>query len=50
MPAVFDKAYVKKLDGTHVKSGGSTWDQAQMLVEDIERFQDDNKIDRMVMV
>jgi myo-inositol-1-phosphate synthase len=50
MKAVFDKAYVKKLDGKHVKRGGSKWDLAQMLVEDIQRFQQDNELDRTVMI
>jgi myo-inositol-1-phosphate synthase len=50
MKAVFDKAYVKKLDGKHVKRGGSKWDLAQMLVEDIQRFQEDNELDRTVMI
>jgi myo-inositol-1-phosphate synthase len=50
MPAVFDKAYVKKLDGTHVKSGGTKWDYAQAVMEDIETFKKDNNCDRLVMV
>ncbi|RMF55601.1 MAG: inositol-3-phosphate synthase [Calditrichaeota bacterium] len=48
--AVFDKQYVKKLDGDFVKTGGSKWDYAQMVMEDIQRFQEENKLDRMVMV
>ncbi len=50
MAAVFDKAYVKKLDGTNVKSGGSKWDHAQMLMEDITRFKEENNCARLVMV
>jgi len=50
MAAVFDKAYVKKLDGTNVKSGGTKWDYAQALMEDIETFKKDNNCDRLVMV
>ena len=50
MPAVFDKAYVKKLDGEHVKSGGTKWDYAQMVMDDIARFKEDNNCDRVVMV
>ena len=50
MPAVFDKTYVKKLDGENVKSGGTKWDYARMLMEDIQRFQEDNNLDRLVMV
>ena len=50
MPAVFDKAYVKKLDGDNVKSGGTKWDYAQQVMEDIERFKEENDVDRLVMV
>ena len=50
MKGVFDKTYVKKLDGEYVKTGGSKWDYAQMLMEDIQRFQEDNNLDRLVMI
>jgi myo-inositol-1-phosphate synthase len=50
MPAVFDRAYVKKLDGTNVKSGGTKWDYAQQLMQDIENFKAENNCDRLVMV
>jgi myo-inositol-1-phosphate synthase len=50
MRGVFDKSYVKKLDGEFVKTGGSKWDYAQMLMEDIQQFQEDKKLDRLVMV
>lgn len=47
---VFSKDYVKKLDGSYVKTGGSKWDYAQMLMEDIQQFKEAHKLDRMVMV
>ena len=50
MPAVFDKQYVKKLDGENVKGAGTKWDHAQALMEDIERFKEENSLDRLVMV
>ena len=50
MPAVFDKTYVKNLEGENVKSGGTKWDYAQMIMDDIQRFQEDNNLDRLVMV
>jgi myo-inositol-1-phosphate synthase len=50
MKGVFDKEYVKKLDGTYIKSGKSKWDLAQMLIEDMEKFKDENKCDRLVIV
>src|SRR3569833_321436 len=40
MKAVFDKAYIKNLDGTHVKSASTKYDLADMLMEDINSFQE----------
>ncbi|NOQ98025.1 MAG: inositol-3-phosphate synthase [Calditrichae bacterium] len=50
MKGVFDKKYVKKLDGTYIKSGKSKWDLAQMLIEDMQKFKDKNSCDRLVIV
>lgn len=50
MPAVFDRRYVKKLDGPNVKTGGTWWDKHLRLQEDIEKFAADNKVSRMVMI
>ena len=50
MDAVFDQRWVKKLDGARVKRATSKWDQAQALVEDIERFRSENDCERLVMV
>ncbi len=50
MKAVFDKSYVKKLDGDWVKSGGTKWDHAQQLMEDIQGFKEHHGLDRMVMI
>ncbi len=50
MPAVFDRRYVKKLDGPNVKTGGTWWDKAQALKEDIARFKQENRCDRLVMI
>ena len=50
MDAVFDQRWVKKLDGARVKPATSKWDQAQALVEDIERFRSENGCERLVMV
>ena len=50
MDAVFDQRWVKKLDGARVKPETSKWDQAQALVEDIERFRSENDCERLVMV
>jgi len=50
MSAVFAKRYVKKLDGPNVKTTGTWWDKAQELKDDIARFKEENKCDRLVMV
>ena len=50
MKAVFDKEYVKKLDGTHIKTGKTKMDLANALMRDIRKFKKDNKCDRLVMV
>ncbi len=50
MPAVFEQQWVKKLDGKHVKKGTSKMDLAEQLMEDIRRFQDVNKCERLVAV
>ena len=50
MPAVFDRQYVKKLDGKHVKSAKTKWDLAQKLMEDIAGFRQKNGTDRNVMI
>ncbi|MEM9037490.1 MAG: inositol-3-phosphate synthase [Actinomycetota bacterium] len=49
MDAVFDRRWVSKLEGTRVKSG-SLWEQAEALIDDIERFRVDNDCDRLVAV
>lgn len=50
LPAVFDRHWVKKLDGPNVKKGGTKKDLAEKLTEDIKKFEDTNKISRSVMV
>src|SRR5579872_5718691 len=50
MKAVFDKSYIKNLDGTHVKEAATKYDLAEALMEDITRFQDIRGCDRLVMV
>lgn len=50
MTAVFDKEYVKKLDGTNIKQGESKFDLAEQLMEDIRRFKEENGCDRLAMV
>jgi len=50
MSAVFDKRYVKKLDGPNVKKGKTKYDLALMLMDDIAQFKEENNVDRMVMI
>ena len=50
MDAVFDQRWVKRLEGNRVKVLDSKLDQAQALMEDIERFRTENECDRLVMV
>ncbi len=50
MAAVFDRRYVKRLDGPNVKKGKNKKDLAEQLREDMRRFKADNKCDRLVMV
>ncbi|MGH7501388.1 MAG: inositol-3-phosphate synthase [Longimicrobiales bacterium] len=50
MPAVFDRRYVKRLDGSNVKKGSNKRELGELLREDIRRFKEANRCDRLVMV
>jgi myo-inositol-1-phosphate synthase len=50
MTAVFEQAYVKKLNGPNVKKGSSKADLADQLMADIKAFKDKNGCDRLVAV
>ncbi len=50
MAAVFDQAYVKRLSGTHVKTGANKMELAEQLMQDIADFKKKNKCARLVMV
>ncbi|MGI9038276.1 MAG: inositol-3-phosphate synthase [Gemmatimonadota bacterium] len=50
MPAVFDKKYVKKLDGTNVKKGDSKYDLMEQLRADIRNFKESKGCERLVIV
>jgi myo-inositol-1-phosphate synthase len=49
-PAVFDRHYVKRLDGPNVKKGRNKKELADQVIEDIRRFRSENQLDRLVMV
>jgi myo-inositol-1-phosphate synthase len=49
-PAVFDRRYVKRLDGPNVKKGANKKDLAEQVRDDIRRFKSEHSLDRLVMV
>lgn len=50
MPAVFDRRFVKNLDGTYIKPGQSLRTHVEALKEDIARFKKEQGVDRCVMI
>ena len=50
MKAIFDRDYVKRLEGSHVKQGKSKWDMALQARDDIQEFKDSRGVDRVVMI
>ena len=48
LPAVFDQFYVKRLHGTHVKTGKNKRDLAEQVRADIQAFR--KTVDRVVMI
>src|SRR5512135_3456931 len=50
MTAVFEQAYVKKLNGPNLKKGPSKMNLAEQLMEDIKAFKQKNGCDRLVAV
>ncbi|MEK7657348.1 MAG: inositol-3-phosphate synthase [Elusimicrobiota bacterium] len=50
MPAVFDQAFVRNLQGSNVKQGGSKWDLARQIMKDIDVFRKKNRLERVVMI
>jgi len=49
-PAVFDRRYVKRLDGPNVKKGANKMELAEQVRADIRRFKKENNLDRLVMI
>lgn len=49
-PAVFDRRYVKRLDGPNVKRGSSKRDLAEQVRADIQQFRNAHALDRLVMI
>ena len=50
MKAVFDKNYVKRIDGPNVKTKGSLRDKAEALMDDMKTFKETNGCDRLVTI
>jgi myo-inositol-1-phosphate synthase len=50
MSAVFDRHYVKRLDGPNVKKGKNKRDLAEQLIQDIRSFKAKHGLARLVMV
>jgi myo-inositol-1-phosphate synthase len=51
MSAFFSSRWVKNLPGVnHVKEGGTLMDMAEALMEDIDRFRSEKRVDRLVAV
>jgi myo-inositol-1-phosphate synthase len=50
MSAVFERKYVKRLDGPNVKKGRTKRDLAEQLVDDIRRFKKENGLSRLVLI
>ena len=49
-PAVFERRYVKRLEGSHLKSGANKRELSDQLRADIQRFKETHGIDRTVMI
>ncbi len=50
MSAVFDRRYVKRLDGPNVKKGANKREMADQLREDMRRFKQEHGLERLVMI
>lgn len=50
MKAVYDKNFVRRLDGVHIKNQKTKMDLAQEVIKDIENFKTQNRCDRLVMI
>jgi myo-inositol-1-phosphate synthase len=50
MKAAFNRDYVKRLDGTHIKKAKTKYELALEIKEDIARFKKESKVSRVVMI
>jgi myo-inositol-1-phosphate synthase len=49
-PAVFDRRFVKRLDGPNVKRGANKRDLAEQVRADIRSFKEAHRLDRLVLI
>jgi len=50
MKAVFDRFYVKRLEGTHIKTGKTKYELMEQLRADIRDFKEINKLERLIVI
>ncbi len=50
MPGVFDQAFVRNLEGTHIKTEGTCFEKMDALRADIRQFKEQNGCDRAVVI
>lgn len=50
MKGVFDKYYVKNLDGAHIKSGKNKFDLMEQIRDDIRDFKKKNNLERVIVI
>lgn len=50
MKAVFDSSYIKNIEGPNVKTAKTKYDLALAVINDIETFQKENNVERVVIV
>src|ERR1051326_6337071 len=50
MSAVFDRQYVKRLDGPNVKKGKNKKELAEQVIDDIRRFKAQHNLDRIILL
>ncbi len=50
MSAVFDREYIKRINGPNVKQNGTKMDKAQAVIADIEEFRKSTGVTRIVMI
>src|SRR5262249_15127234 len=50
MPAAFEQKWVKNLHPNHTKSGKTKMDLAEQVMNDIEKFRKQAKVDRLSMI